>query len=362
MDEKYYMHLAIELAKKTKGQTSPNPVVGAVVVNNGRIVGLGTHLKAGEAHAEIHALNMAGDFAENSTLYVTLEPCSHYGKTPPCVERIIKDKVKRVVIAMSDPNPLVSGNGVRLLEKAGIEVLVGIYEEEAKLLNEDFCKHIITGLPFITVKTAMTLDGKIASHSGSSKWITGEESRNYVQQLRHESDAIMVGIGTVLADNPQLTVRPKEKGLSPIRVIIDTYLKVPMDVKVITDNESPTIIFTTKNASIEKIRQLEKQNIRVIIVRGDINVSLIDVFRELGDMGITSVLVEGGAILIGSLFDEKLIDKYICFIAPKLVGGALSPSSISGKGIAEMNEAIKLSNISITRYADDICLTGYPEW
>ncbi len=362
MDDIKYMKLAFDLAKITKGQTSPNPVVAAIIINAGRIVGIGAHLKTGEEHAEIQALNMAGDLAENSTLYVTLEPCSHYGRTPPCVERIIKEKIQRVVIATLDPNPLVSGNGVKILELANIDVQVGVYENQAKQLNEDFNKYITTHKPFITVKTAMTLDGKIATYKGSSKWITSDESRNYVHQLRHETDVILVGIGTILVDNPQLTVRSIPQGLNPIRVIIDTNLIIPIDAKVITDRKAPTWIFTTSSAQKEKISKLESLDVKVFITSGDEKVAIQEVISNLGEMGITSVLVEGGSKIIGSLFDEGLIDKYVCFISPKLVGGQLSLTSIGGEGVSAMDKAIRLSNVTLESFSEDICITGYPIW
>ncbi|MFV9509709.1 bifunctional diaminohydroxyphosphoribosylaminopyrimidine deaminase/5-amino-6-(5-phosphoribosylamino)uracil reductase RibD [Tepidibacillus sp. LV47] len=354
------MQLALDLARRTKGQTSPNPMVGAVVVKDGRIIGLGTHLKAGEPHAEIHALNMAGKMAVGSTLYVTLEPCSHYGKTPPCAERIIQEKVKRVVIANIDPNPLVAGKGVELLKKAGIEVTTGVLAEEAKRLNEVFYKYITTRTPFVTVKTAMTLDGKIATYTGSSKWITGEKARNYVHQLRHEHDAIMVGIGTVLKDNPSLTVRLEQPGIHPIRVVLDTTLKIPMDAKLITDKIAPTWIFTSEKAPKGKIEQLQSMGIKVIQMSRYQDIPINKVLQYLGRNQITSVLVEGGSTIIGQLFDQRLIDKYIAFIAPKLAGGNQSPTSIGGQGIANMSEAVSLTNLTIERFGDDICITGYP--
>lgn len=362
MNDQYYMQLAIDLAKRTKGQTSPNPVVGAVVVKDGRIVGMGAHLKAGEAHAEVQALNMAGNLAEGSTIYVTLEPCSHFGKTPPCANRIVAEKVTRVVVATVDPNPLVSGNGLAILEKAGIEVTVGVLEAEAKKLNESFNKYITTRMPFVTVKTAMTLDGKIATYTGSSRWITGEKAREYVHNLRHEYDAIMVGVSTVLKDNPALTVRTEQAGLNPTRIVIDTYLKTPLDAKLVTDNEAKTWIFTTNNADINKIRDLEAKGIKVVVTTGDKNVPLKEVFKILGENQMTSVLVEGGSALVGTLLDERLIDKYIAFIAPKIVGGNSSPTSIGGKGIELMSDAVNLTNISFEQFGQDICITGYPEY
>lgn len=360
MDDKFYMQLAIDLAAKTKGQTSPNPNVGAVVVKDGRIVGMGAHLKVGEGHAEVQAIRMAGTNAEGSTIYVTLEPCSHYGKTPPCAELIIKEKVKRVVVATLDSNPLVSGRGIEMIEQAGIEVTVGVLEDEARCLNETFSKYIMTRLPFITVKTAMTLDGKIATHTGSSKWITGEAAREYVHKLRHEHDTIMVGVGTVLKDNPALTVRTKQQGINPIRIVIDSSLKTPTNANVIMDGQAPTWIFTTKQADQKKIEEFRGLGIEIIVTTGEQNVPMKEVMRYLGEKQVTSVLVEGGAALIGTLFDEQLIDKYIGFIAPKIVGGELAPTSIGGKGIESMGDAVNLDRLELKQYGADICLTGYP--
>ncbi len=360
MDDKFYMELAIDLAKKTKGQTSPNPIVGAVVVNNGEIVGMGAHLKAGEAHAEVQALNMAGSLAKNSTVYVTLEPCSHFGKTPPCAERIVKEKVKRVVVATLDPNPLVSGSGMDIIEKAGIEITVGVLEEQAKLLNESFNKYITTRLPFITVKTAMTLDGKIATYSGSSRWVTGEKSRAYVHKLRHEHDAIMIGIGTVLKDNPSLTVRTEQMGINPIRVIIDSQLNISNQANVIQDKQAPTWIFTTEGAPKEKTIELRNKGVEIIVTSGTGNVPLKEVFKYLGEKQITSVLVEGGPTIIGSLLDEQLVDKYIGFIAPKLIGGKDAPSVVAGNGLKDMGKAVYLTKRTVETFDDDICISGYP--
>lgn len=362
MNDVDYMKLAIDLANKTKGQTSPNPNVGSVVVKDGRIIGIGTHLKSGEDHAEVQALNMAGEQAENGTIFVTLEPCSHYGKTPPCAKRIIDEKIKRVVIGTLDPNPLVAGKGKKMLEDAGIEVRVGVLEEEAKLLIESFIKYITTGNPFITVKTAMTLDGKIATRTGSSRWITGEESRNFVHQLRHENDVIMVGIGTVLEDDPLLTVRTEEEGINPIRAVIDTNLRIPITSKIVVDDVASTWIFTTKHAPNSKIKELEKLGVKIIITTGDTKIPLQEVIEYLGKEKITSVLVEGGANLIGGLFDEKLIDKYIGFIAPKLIGGNSSPTCIGGNGIKNMSDAKKLMNCSFKNFGEDICVVGYFDW
>jgi len=360
MDDKFYMQLAIDLANKTKGQTSPNPNVGAIVVKDGRIVGMGAHLKAGEGHAEVQAIKMAGVNAEGSTIYVTLEPCSHYGKTPPCAELIVKEKIKRAVVATLDPNPLVSGRGIEMLEQAGIDVTVGVLEQEAQLLNESFNKYITTRLPFITVKTAMTLDGKIATHTGRSKWITGEIARKYVHRLRHENDAIMVGVGTVLKDDPALTVRTEQQGINPIRIVIDSSLKTPADANVIIDNQAPTWIFTSKQADPQRIEEFRRLGIEIIVTSSEQNVSMKEVMKYLGEKQVASVLVEGGAALIGTLFDEQLIDKYIGFIAPKIVGGDKAPTSIGGKGIESMSDAVTLDRLELKQFGTDICLTGYP--
>ena len=362
VDDHYYMQFALDLAKKTKGQTSPNPVVGAVVVKDGRIIGIGTHLKAGEPHAEVHALNMAGKDAEGSTIYVTLEPCSHYGRTPPCAERIIKEKVNRVVIATLDPNPLVSGNGANMLREAGVDVTVGVFEEEARQLNEFFNKYITTRQPFVTVKTAMTLDGKIATYTGDSRWITGESSRKYVHQLRHEHDAILVGIGTVLQDDPQLSVRTEQPGLNPIRVVIDSMLRIPLNSKLVTDKQAPTWIFTTKKAPESKLAALKENGIPVIQTTGEDRVSLKEVLKYLGEKQITSVFVEGGSAIIGSLFDEQLVDRYIGFIAPKIVGGKAAKTTVGGKGISLMSQATTFKNIELKQFDQDLCLIGEPNY
>jgi diaminohydroxyphosphoribosylaminopyrimidine deaminase/5-amino-6-(5-phosphoribosylamino)uracil reductase len=364
MLQEKYMQQAIEMAAIAKGVTSPNPTVGAVIVQSGNVVSAATHLRAGEAHAEVRAIEMAGTQTQGSTLYVTLEPCSHYGKTPPCVKRIIEAGIKQVYIAMQDPNPLVAGRGIALLREAGIGVEVGLLAEEARLLNEDWSKYITTGLPYVTVKTAMTLDGKIATRTGQSKWITGDTARAKVQRLRHISDAIMVGVGTVLADDPSLTTRGIEGGRNPIRVIIDSKLETPLTAKVVTDGEAPTWIFTEamdaeSQQGDPKISQLTEMGVEVFQFRGG---NLIEVLKQLAEHNITSVLLEGGSELIGSFFDQRLIDKYIVFIAPKLIGGREAKTSVGGLGIADINLALEIADLSIEQYGNDICISGYPKW
>lgn len=253
-NDQYYMKLALDLAASAKGKTNPNPVVGAVIVKDGVIAGTGIHRKAGEPHAEVHAFKMAGDYAKDATLYVTLEPCSHYGKTPPCANLVKESGVRRVVVATQDPNPEVAGRGISILRDAGIEVEVGVLEKEAQRLNERFIHNMITNRPFVISKYAMTLDGKLATHTGHSKWITGEESRHSVHLLRDEVDAILIGIGTVLADNPSLTTRlPEGGGKNPIRIILDSELRVPLDANVVQVSDAKTVIVTQENASVDKI-------------------------------------------------------------------------------------------------------------
>lgn len=359
MNDKQFMKQAIDLAAAAKGLTSPNPTVGAVIVQDSEVVGYGAHTQAGGPHAEVLAIEMAGEQTNGATLYVTLEPCSHYGKTPPCVEQIIRAGIKCVHVSMQDPNPLVSGKGIELLREAKIDVLTGLYEKEARLLNEDWVKYITLGLPFITVKTAMSLDGKIATRTGNSKWITAEVSRENVHRLRHENDAIMVGAGTVIADDPSLTTRGVEAGRNPLRIIIDANLDIPLTAKVISDNKAETWIFTNLDLATEKAQELLELGVKVYAIQPD---RLIEVFKLLGEHEITSVLIEGGSELIGSLFDQRLIDKYITFIAPKLIGGRDAITSIGGIGIANMSEAVTINEIKYDKVGEDICISGYPEW
>lgn len=358
MHEKY-MREAIELASSTKGHTSPNPAVGAVIVQGGNVVAAAAHLRAGEAHAEARALDLAGPLAHGATLYVTLEPCSHHGKTPPCADRIIAAGISRVYVAMEDPNPLVAGRGIAKLREAGISVEIGLLRREAELLNEEWIKFITTGRPFVTVKTAMTLDGKIATHTGSSQWITGAAARARVQELRHINDAIMVGAGTVLVDNPSLTTRGIEGGLNPTRVVIDSRLEIPLDAKLLTDGAAPTLIFTEVGRETDKIRQLTKLGVEVIQFTGS---NLLEVLDQLAERNLISVLVEGGSELIGSFFDQGLIDKYIGFVAPKIVGGRGAKTSIGGLGLADISSAVPITGLSLEHYGDDICISGYPKW
>jgi len=356
-----YMRLALQLAESVKGRTSPNPLVGAVVVREQRIVGMGAHLRAGNHHAEVNALNMAGIDAKGSTMYVTLEPCNHQGRTPACTERIIKEGIRKVYVAALDPNPLVAGKGIKKLEDAGIEVSVGLLQSEANKLNEVFNKYILTKMPYVILKAAMTLDGKLATRIGDSKWITNEASRLKVHQIRNETDAIMIGVQTVINDDPMLTTRLPEGGHNPIRIIIDSHLSIPETAKILNTKDAQTIIVCTQDRNVEKQKWLEKLEVKVIVSKSkDGYVDISDCLAKIGELQITSVLVEGGSKLHGSFLLEKQFDKVIVFIAPKLIGGTNAIHAFGGKGLEYMSEAVNLDNILIEQFDGDICITGYP--
>ncbi|MEI4770831.1 bifunctional diaminohydroxyphosphoribosylaminopyrimidine deaminase/5-amino-6-(5-phosphoribosylamino)uracil reductase RibD [Psychrobacillus sp. FJAT-51614] len=358
-----YMRLALDLAASAKGKTNPNPIVGAVIVKNGVIVGSGLHRKAGEPHAEVHAFNMAGEHAKGATLYVTLEPCSHYGKTPPCAKLVKESEVSRVVVAMQDPNPDVAGRGIKLLRYAGIEVEVGVLEDEAKRLNERFIHNMITNRPFVISKFAMTLDGKLATHTGHSKWITGDAARADVHKLRDEVDAILVGVGTVLADNPSLTTRlPNGQGKNPIRIILDGQLRTPLNANVLQTTEAETIIVTSNDADHEIVEMYEEKGVSFVYVSQDDNgLNLQEMLVKLYKLGITDVLVEGGGSVNASFLRANLIDKYLIYIAPKLLGGRNSITPFTGKDIDTMDAAMLVSFEEIDKYGEDIRITAYPK-
>lgn len=360
--QELYMRTALQMAQATLGQTGTNPVVGCVIVNQGRIVGMGAHLQRGTAHAEVQALQMAGEQAKGSTVYVTLEPCSHYGQTPPCALRLIEAGVKKVIVAAKDPNPLVAGRGIELLREHGIEVEVGLLAEESKKLNEKFNAFIVSRKPFVTLKSASTLDGKVATESGDSKWISNEQARAVVHRLRHQHQAIMVGIGTVLKDDPALTTRMGVEGIHPTRIIVDSRLRTPLTSKVVLDRSAPTIILCSKQAPSENERQLSAHGVEVIRVgEGDL-VDLEQAMLELGKREISSILLEGGARLNGAMLEAGLVHKMILFYAPKLVGGMHSPSLIQMNGVKRMDEAIALKNIEVETFEDNICIVGYPQY
>ncbi|MGZ4111413.1 MAG: bifunctional diaminohydroxyphosphoribosylaminopyrimidine deaminase/5-amino-6-(5-phosphoribosylamino)uracil reductase RibD, partial [Tumebacillaceae bacterium] len=311
MNDQQYMQFALDIASQAKGRTNPNPLVGAVIVKDGRIVGFGAHLKAGEPHAEVHAFRMAGDAAEGATLYVTLEPCSHHGKTPPCADLVVRSKVKRVVVAMQDPNPLVAGRGTTRIREAGIEVEVGVLEAEAKRLNERFIYNITTKLPFVVLKTAMTLDGKIATSTNDSRWITGPQAREAVHRLRDEVDGILVGIGTVLADDPELTTRlPEGGGKNPTRVILDSKLRIEEAAKVLDTSVAPTWIVTGPDVDEQKKQRLLARGVEIIAMpEAGTGTSMQPMLETLYEKGITHLLVEGGASVNGSFLESGLVNK-----------------------------------------------------
>lgn len=355
-----YMRQALSIARFAEGRTSPNPMVGAVVVRDGRVVGQGWHRKAGTPHAEVHALRQADALASGADLYVTLEPCSHYGRTPPCAKAIIDAGVKRVVVAMTDPNPLVAGKGVAMLRQAGIEVIEDVLLDEAERLNEVFLKWIAHNTPFIVLKTAMTLDGKIATATGDSQWITGAAARRLVHEMRDIYDGILVGVGTVLADNPSLTARlDGGRGKNPLRIVVDSEARIPLTANLITDHAATTVIAVTSRAPSEKIKALETAGAEVLIVNDSGQVDLRRLFQLLGKQNITSVFVEGGAAINGTLLRERLIDKIHVFIAPKLVGGKTAPSPVGGKGIDALQDALRLRDVAVRMIGGDILISGY---
>lgn len=358
-NHEFYMELALKNARSMKGQTDPNPLVGSVIVNHNRIVGFGAHMKAGEPHAEIHALRMAGEQAKGGTIYVTLEPCSHYGRTGPCALAIVDAGLKKVVIATLDPNPIVAGNGVKILRDAGIEVEVGVLEEESRKMNEVFNKFIVSKEPFMTMKAASTLDGKIATYTGDSKWITSPEAREDVHVLRNEHQAILVGANTVIADDPELTTRIPN-GRNPIRIIMDSTLRIPINAKVVTDGLAKTMIFTSEKYDLEKRSALEAKGIEVIPTTGAVHTDPKDVVRMLGERNISSVLIEGGGSIHSAFMENRLVDKVVHYFAPKLVGGKFAPTFLEGSGAALMNEAVELKDVTVTKVGPDFKFVGYP--
>lgn len=357
-DEKY-MRLAMQLAGNAIGRTSPNPLVGAVIVKDNRVVGCGWHRKAGTPHAEVHALNQAGELAQGADVYVTLEPCAHYGKTPPCAKALVEAKVKNVYGGLLDVNPKVAGKGFKILEDTGIHVEYGFLQDELRKQNEVFFKWIEHKKPFIVLKAAMTLDGKIATATGQSKWITNETSRAYGYKLRDIYDGIMVGINTVIEDNPMLTARV-DGGKNPIRIVVDSSLKIDINANVVQDKSAKTIIATTDKANKDKILKLQAQDVDVIVVDKDENdkVDIEKLLDILGQQNICSILVEGGATLSGSFVAKKLVDKVYFFIAPKIIGGKEAKTPVAGTGILNLQEALALKDIQIEKLEEDVLIIG----
>lgn len=369
MPEEKYMRRAIKLAKKGSGHVNPNPLVGAVIVRDGEIIGEGYHECYGQLHAERNAIANAkkrGNSLEGSTIYVTLEPCCHYGKTPPCTEAIIEEKIARVVVGSDDPNPLVSGKGFQMLREKGIEVIPHFLKEECDAMNHVFFHYIRTGTPYVAMKYAMTMDGKIACYTGDSKWVTGEESRAHVQTLRNHYKGIMAGIGTVLADDPMLNCRI-EGGRDPIRIIADSHLRIPMDSQLVrTAGQQPLIVACLPDADEEKAAQLQEKGVEVLRIPGvttaDITeeqkevISLPVLMKELGARKIDGILLEGGGQLNESALQAGIVDRIYCYIAPKIFGGAQAKTPVEGQGLTRAADAWQFERIGMQEFGQDILL------
>lgn len=357
-----YMRRAIELAKKGRGATSPNPMVGCVVVKDGRVISEGYHERYGEYHAERNALLACKEETEGADLYVTLEPCCHYGKTPPCTEIIIEKKIGRVFVGSTDPNPKVAGGGIRILKEHGIEVVTGILEEECLQMNEIFFHFITTKTPFVLSKFAMTLDGKIACESGDSKWVSCEQSREEVQLLRKYYSGIMVGIGTVLADDPMLNCRIEE-GMDPVRIICDSRLRIPLESRIVRSAKAiPTIVASASCGAEdpEKEQRLKEAGVEIIRTSGSELVDLKELMQILGEKGIDSILLEGGGGLNAEAFRAGIVNKVQAYIAGKIIGGANAKTPVTGAGVQKMRDAILLRDMKAERIGEDIRITGYP--
>ena len=364
-EDERYMRLALSLARKGLGTTSPNPMVGAVVVKGKTIVGRGYHHRAGQPHAEILALRQAGTRARGATLYLNLEPCDHFGRTPPCTRAILEAGIRRVVAGMKDPNPLVSGGGIRRLRRAGVRVDVGVLEKECRELNAPFCNYITRKRPFVTLKAAASLDGKVATRSGDSRWISSETSRNYVHRLRQAMDAVMVGIGTVLKDDPLLTVRLPggEKPRQPLRVIVDSRLRIPLHSQLVrTAGQYPTLVATTQAAPLSRMRRLAAANVEVAMIAKDArgHVSLRGLMKELARRGVVSLLLEGGSTLNASALKEGVVDRLLFFLAPKIIGGQRAPGVIGGDGTLRIKNAEPVEILKVERIGPDILIEGVP--
>lgn len=355
-----YMKRALELAKKGAGHTSPNPMVGCVVVKDGRIVTEGYHERYGEFHAERNALTRCEEDLTGAEMYVTLEPCCHQGNTPPCTDIIIERSIGKVYVGSMDPNPKVAGKGVKILQEHGIEVETGVLEKECLALNEIFFYYITTGMPYVAMKYAMTLDGKIASCTGDSKWVTGETARHHVHELRKQYSAILAGIGTVLADDPMLNCRIEE-GVDPVRVVCDSSLRIPLSSQLVkTAGDIPVIVAYAKE-NPEKEKALLQAGVELISAGRDGRVDLAVLMRELGKRKIDSVLVEGGGAIHGSLLKSGLVQKIYCYLAPKLIGGREAGSPVEGDGFSRMKDALPVKEMEILPLGEDICISGRVE-
>ncbi len=362
MKDQYYMRRAIELSLKGTGFVNPNPLVGAVLVKNNKIIGEGYHAIYGGPHAEVNAIYNSSQDCSGATMYVTLEPCSHYGKTPPCALKIIENNISRVVIGMADPNPLVSGNGIKLLEDANIEVTTGILSKEIELINEVFIHYITNNAPFVVMKTASTLDGKIATSTGHSRWVSSGESRTYVHELRQRYSGIMAGINTILKDNPELNIRHLNGTVChPHRIIVDSKARTPLQSKVLNKaDDVKTFIAVTDDASKINIKNLKDQGaVTILCPKTEYGVDLNYLMKKLAEFSIDSILLEGGGILNYSAIHSGIVNKVISFIAPKIIGGKDAPTPVSGSGIKHMDEAIHLKSVRSHMIGDDVVIEGY---
>jgi len=352
---------ALELARK--GKTTPNPMVGAVLVKNNRIIAEGFHSRAGGPHAEVVALKKAGSKARGADLYVNLEPCCHMGRTPPCTDAIIQSGVSRVFAGMKDPNKLVQGKGIRILKAAGIKVSVGMMKTDCEKLNEVFVKVMKTGMPFVTVKTAMSLDGKIATRGGDSQWISGVESRDFVHELRNQNDAILVGTNTILKDNPQLTCRLKKKrGRHPARIILDRRNRIPLTAKVFANSKTQQVIYVSgPNLSTKREKLLTAKNIEILKVKMlKSGFDLKQLMKLLAQKDLNSILIEGGGEINSSAFAAGIVDRIFAFISPILVGGQQAPSPIGGKGVVKITQAMRLKNMKVIQIGEDLMVEAEP--
>lgn len=365
--DEFFMREALRVAEFARGRTSPNPMVGAVIVREEKIIALGWHRKAGTPHAEVHALNMAGELARGAELFVTLEPCSHFGKTPPCANAIIRAGIRRVVVAMRDPNPKVNGRGIQLLRDAGIEVTENILHDEAAKLNEIFFHWIQQKTPFVMMKMAMTLDGKIATAAGQSKWITSERAREFAHELRNEVDGILVGIETVLKDDPQLTTRLKISsgknflGKNPVRIILDSKARTPINSQILKNlDDAPTWIICHENAPKENVERLQNMGAKIFFCGDDSGrIDIQKLMKLLGEKEILSLLVEGGGTVHFSFLEKKCVQKVFAIIAPKIFGGKSAKTAVEGEGFQNIADAVQLNRVEFKNLGEDFALIGY---